>query len=173
MKTIIVSHEIYGLNQNLGGTGTFVRQFSELLHANNHEVSLLCLVEKYQELPVEALHYYQSLKIEIIQIIVPEETLHMSPMSRERLRSEAVAAAVRDADIVYFNDGEASEFHIVKEKRFNAKKYPICVNVLHSCRQWTKAHLQQHLFIPNDLFITYMEQYSVQHSAIPSPKMRY
>ncbi len=165
MKTIIVSNRVWELD-GTGGMSAYVKQFSELLRKNNHDVSILSSFGEQRELSHEAHQYYESLNIPLIQMTDPPQNLPIHPEYRQpyRERSEEIANYVRDADIVYFQDWEANAFHLVRERRFINDVYPVCINVLNFPTIWLKYYNQQHLTVPDDLLLNYMESYSVQHS---------
>ena len=174
-RTVILSPDIVGPVKN-GGIGTFVHHFTCLLRQQGYPVTLIFTgpaeVSRgqwqtlYDDLGVEVIHAYE----------LPPS--HQSVGNYPFVYSSKLAAQhlPPDADVVYTQDWLAHGFHSLRARRYQAKPYPVFVNVLHSSTAWLQGGME---LFPDDaeeyLSADFGERYVARHSDFvvsPSAYMR-
>jgi glycosyltransferase involved in cell wall biosynthesis len=72
---------------------------------------------------------------------------------------------LRGFDVAYFSDWANVGFHTIRSRRFLGKAAaPICVTMMHGPSAWIRFCEQQYPFVPDDLYVEFIEQYAAVNS---------
>jgi len=99
-----------------------------------------------------------------MDICTPPASPKRGPYVAACALSEAVAEAVAEFDIVYFQDLANSAFTLARRKRFTDDFRPVLVTVLHGPGEWARAAARRYPISASDLEENYVERYAAEHS---------